>query len=417
MIIFAILVITGLSVQRANIDRLQNIRNTNNFLKAKSLSKSVLGRLQQIMNKYDAGYNLSVHCEFSGGALNEKASPLPDSKFCETNFLKVVNPCTISTYSTSQNCKDGHFNKNEIVIDAEIKGRNTGKIDGQCLSFLSGCYTVPPLGEGSAGDRHWMPVKNSAKRDCSLYEPTGTASDLDHECNWNRLSFGSTATDRVVIPMYYTDGNGAIVEPIKTGGFNENFILRVRTPCKKWDEATGECNERYSLYTGTNNVDNDIILQWQITGTCDDGQDCGILPFIKFDSGRLNNLSSGIDERRINGQNFPPFEITNEVLTDEVTFISLLAISSINYSATNQFLGSLLGDIYKPSFNLFLSHPLISTNSDEFIPYLEYQFLTPFQISSPKAKMDVLVKFNGNSSSASLEKTVSGALIDFAVQN
>jgi hypothetical protein len=414
MIIFAILVITGLSVQRANIDRLQNIRNTNNFLAAKNLSKSVIGRLQQIMDEKGPGYNFKAHCEFSEGGLS-KTTPVEDRSFCEDNFLKTVNPCTMDSYIDSPICKTGFYEKNEIVIDAEIKGRNETPVTSCTYMPGGNCYTVPTQGEGSAGDRELMPVKNALNRDCDLYKPTGTASDLDHECNWNRLSFGSTATDRVVIPLYYTDDEGNAVEFHKDPSIQAHFVLRVRIPCKEW-KSDGTCNSRYTLDTGTNNSENDIVLQWQITGECDeDGKtiECGMIPWVSFKSDNtLDFLSSGISEDRINLPTLGPFV----VLRSSSSNPKLRAIDTLTYLNTGTILNQ-LPLITNPSLVLFLSKPLIEDYPKNGIPYLEYQLLSYGKISNPSAEIEAKAKVNGNNFESKIQKSVSGALIDFAIQN
>ncbi|MDX9971110.1 MAG: hypothetical protein RBS56_04375 [Candidatus Gracilibacteria bacterium] len=412
MMIFAILVITGLSVQRANIDRLQNIRNTLNYSKAKNVSKSVIGRLQQLMDEKGPGYNFKAHCEFSGGDLS-KENPEEYKTFCRENFLKVINPCTIDG-NQDPLCKEGSFSDDEIVIDAEIKGRNETPVTS-CTYMPGGtCYTVPALGEGTAGDREWMPVKNDLSRDCDLYTPTGTGADLDHECNWNRLSFGSTATDRVVIPLYYTDDDGNVVDFSNDPSITTHFILRVRTPCKAWNENTDECSERYELYTGENYSENDIVLQWQITGTClieGTNQECGLLPWLKLkpDGSVDLNTSSSIHEFLLNLRRTNNFIV---LISDSMG--SSKSLSTISYS--EDFLFKQLLNVSLPNFNLFLNKSLYDIEQKS-IPYLEYQFLTPSPISNPKAKIENNIIYNGNSSSSIIEQSVSGALIDFAIQN
>jgi hypothetical protein len=412
MIIFAILVITGLSVQRANIDRLQNIRNSNNYMKAKHLSKSVMSYLQYAMKNTTAGVVKEFSCHFKDGALNTEKG-ITNSPECEEEFLKMVNPCTIEGNESSI-CKSGNNFLDEVSISAKINGRDISHISESCLSFSGGCYTVPALGEGTAGERQVMPVKNDMGRDCDLYNPIYTASDLDHECNWNRLSFGSTATDRVVIPLYYTDDEGNIVD-LATGNINPHFLLRVRTPCKEWKDD-GTCNSRYILDTGTNNSENDIVLQWQITGECEeDGKtiECGMLPWVDYRTdGTIAFNSSGISEDRINSPRIGEFIVLKSMMGTPF----LRAIDTLTYS-NNSFIFDLLKNkINKSSFVLFLNKPLID-ELGERVPYLEYQLLTGALVSSPETRIEVSVNFNGNKAEQEIYQSISGALIDFAVQN
>jgi hypothetical protein len=420
MIIFAILIVTGLSVQRSNIDRLQNIRNTNNYYKAKYISESVMGKLNQLVESQGPGYSMDFDCNFKDGEIvteqpkGKTEPPITPSPHC-TDLLGLINPCHGKTSPSDELCEEAKYT-GDIKISAEISGKTSKFVSSCSYGFSSVCYTIPEIGQGTAGNRSLMPVKNDPTRDCALYKTEDTP-DLNHECNWNRLSFGSSSTDRVVIPMYYTKDNGDPQEYHKTIIGQPHFVLRVRTPCKEWNKTSQTCQERYRLYTGTENEDNDIVLQWQITGKCDDGGneiDCGLIPWVKFDqfSGVFDPRSSGISEDRIN------IGITNS------TFLALLSSSSferdiiktLNYAKS--ILNEEIINLSKPTFVLFLNKPLISEGPPkERIPYLEYQFLTPSQISNPESKLSVFASFDGNSSSNTIYKSIQGALIDFAIQN
>jgi len=424
MIIFAILIVTGLSVQRGNIDRLQNIKNTNNYLKAKTISESILGKLNQISNNNSVGYSLSFECKYIDGEFIvplEKGDTSPNftplsvvMKYCP-ELSSIIYPCdpSVGNFTRAQ-CEEIN-GKGEIKIKAEIIGRTMKEVQNCGLGFNEGCYTVPEIGQGTAGNRSLMPVKNEASRDCDLVSESELMADLNHECNWNRLSFGSSSTDRVVIPMYYTNSEGEAVEYHKDlSAGTPHFVLRVRTPCKEWKETDGTCLNRYELDTGIGNNENDIVLQWQITGKCGEGGnevECGLIPWVKFGlSGLIDNLSSGISEDRLNTGNF------------NSSFLALLSSSSferdiiktLNYAKS--ILNEEIINISKPAFILFLNKPLISVEKER-IPYLEYQFLTPSQISSPEAKIYAEVNFEGNTSSNTVYKSIQGALIDFAIQN
>jgi hypothetical protein len=275
MIIFAILIVTGLSVQRSNIDRLQNIRNTTNYYKAKYLSESVMGKLNQMVERSGPGFSDSFECSFKDGefmnSIPIKGEPTTtDAQFCNDNFGILINPCAVEGVNMSEEQCEESKQVGDIRIKGEIAGKTTKEVSGCGFGFSSGCYTIPEIGQGTAGNRSLMPVKNDPTRDCALYKTEGTP-DLNHECNWNRLSFGSSSTDRVVIPMYYTDENGNAQEYHKDISGQPHFVLRVRTPCKEWSES-GDCVDRYELDTGTSNNENDIVLQWQITGKCGDGE-------------------------------------------------------------------------------------------------------------------------------------------------
>jgi len=413
MIIFAILVITGLSVQRGNIDRLQNIKNTNNYLNARNITNSALGMLKQEIKSLGAGANLSFECEYRGGNLYKPTQRVV-SPMCEKYFDVLVNPCGLETMQKTELCESGYF-KNDVKIKAEIIGRTMKEVQNCELGFNGGCYTVPEIGQGTAGNRSLMPVKNEASRDCDLVSESELMADLNHECNWNRLSFGSSSTDRVVIPMYYTNSEGEAVEYHKDlSAGTPHFVLRVRTPCKEWKETDGTCLNRYELDTGIGNNENDIVLQWQITGKCEEGgneMECGILPWVKFDqfSGVLDPQSSGISEDKINYSFFG-----SNIVFQSRQGVNLNIIDTIKYKESRLF--QKLPHITTPSLILFLNKPLISVEKER-IPYLEYQFITPSQISSPEAKIYAEVNFEGNTSSNTVYKSIQGALIDFAIQN
>jgi hypothetical protein len=211
----------------------------------------------------------------------------------------------------------------------------------------------------------------------------------------------------VVIPLYYTDEEGNAVEFHKDPTLPVQFILRVRTPCKVWDPSTGACTNRYELNTDDGN---DVVLQWQITGECEEeGKpiECGILPFIKYNTqtGFLMFDSSGIDENRINNPQ-PQLLIENDGV--------LKALNTKNY--LSEFVDELLVNIDYPLFNIFLNKDLLDIDGKQ-IPYLEYQFLIPAPVTKPATKLSATAKINGNSNSTEIYKSIQGNLIDFAIQN
>lgn len=289
-------------------------------------------------------------------------------------------------------------NGEAVEISMEVKGRNETLIAGDCLgvfrnSGITGCYSVPSPGIGNAG------------KNCNLYTPGYTSSELDNACNWNKLQFGSTTTDRVTIPLYYEDASGQPFNPFFGGGRNDEFVLRLRTPCVDALDANGLCANRQVL----NELDgDDVVVQWQLTGVCG-GEDCGMIPYLD-----INNISSGrfsgILESFINNTNI--YKITNNQ--------NILATSKQFGIETNEYLPEdiykKLIEIEKPILTIFLNEKLIS-DDDKYIPNLEYQLLSVHPIADSKKSIEAHVKVNGNSFDRTIYESESTNLIDFAIQN
>jgi len=137
------------------------------------------------------------------------------------------------------------------------------------IKYLSGSYenhySIPTPGTGNAGSN------------CNPLEPvlsgpytiSGASYDdpADHPCNWNRLYEG----ENVVIPLYYIDENGD-PQNLFTND-NQEFILRMRTPCSNGSEMCASGRETFDFFGGSADPVqpyNDPIVTWSIEGVDED---------------------------------------------------------------------------------------------------------------------------------------------------
>lgn len=411
--IFMMLSIFGIIVQRVTMDTIYNVSTTNKYNEASDIANSVMEYLRYEMNMHEAGYNFEVPCVYEEGGGGQTNDP----------------NCDVVAYSL------GLTDKN-VEITMEIKGRSEiGEGFSGCFGITYGeCFVVPLLGTGDAGDR------------CRMYEPTddpeaivdhkGQVStsnpegirQLDYSCNWNKLAFGSSSTDRVAIPFYYDNGGTApnnitnpfasLVDPATA------FYVRIRPPCKPCESRQYPCEpgddeticeeiDRYVLEDGQYTTgENDIIVQWQLSGECA-GEECGLIQYVEYDqSGEIEEFeSSAITEVKVNGE----WIIPNNLIL--FSAISSKGIDINTYDESNPTtINTMLQTMQKPILTLFLSEKLISEDGNN-IPYLEYQILTDKPIGSPKTKAEAIVNMDGYVFEKILYKEEQKSLIDFAVQN
>lgn len=434
--IFALLSIFGIMVQLTVVSTFASVKDTNNYYQAKDIADSLIEYMQNELKVHEAGYNSGlVECTYIRGVPDAATRNKP-----ACNFLKDPNP-----NANSPNMIGTH----DVKISYEIKGRPTVAVNVQPVvdekvstlkchpggaNFNQSCY-VTPFKDGDAGSR------------CNLYKPDanptvdiGTTGgianidNLDYSCNWNKLTFGSSLTDRVAIPLYY-DTSGPSQAPVLFSPFNSNvpannratqFLLRLRTPCKPCGlvnenglppDGTRDClpgadetictgaNDRYVLDTGLNNSENEIVVQWQLSGRCTIGgreQECGIVSYPEL------RYISAIYE-----------EMINQNLKNKTVLANSTSKGQANYvhPPTQPLVSSILQNFTKPVLTLFLSKSLISTEGFN-VPYLEYQVLTNKPIGNSKTKMNVInVNVDGSNFSESLYQEQSKPLIDFAIQN
>lgn len=437
--IFALLAIFGIIIQQTVQDTYLSVKNTNNYYSARDIADSTTEYMLWTLMQYDVGYNTDngnggtvIHCEFADGIADPNNNILCDGLA-------------------------GLVDTQEVVVDMEIKGR---PLDSENLrtaacytdpvlaleglgDINSSCYVVPFPGTGDIGKRcnGYDPVfgAGSATVDSDLITGGNTLNEgfnevdqVDYSCNWNKLSFGSSATDRVAIPLYYDDGTGTIVNPFNGGGAT-TFALRLRTPCMPCGESataggpqpqgTREClsgqdptvcidDDRFELNVDNNPATNDdeIVVQWQLMGTCSDAagdpQECSMVA----DSDPI--FDSAIFESTINNSN------EDVIIKNDTTGLLIHVhpqidgrIITTDFNAEGQL------PIYtQATLNLFLNEALISDNGLN-IPYLEYQVFTDKPIANPKSRVEVTVSVDGNAFTKTLFRENQQTIIDFAIQN
>ncbi len=438
--IFALLMVFGIIIQLQVMDTYQSITNNNNYVAARDIADSTLEYAQFKLKNLDPGYNSGlVTCNYENGAASDQAT------------------------SASAICNDGKFldivGTKKVSIVVEVKGRpeqsekiKTTKCKSGLTNFSNDCYAVPFPATGDAGD-------NSGGIDrCDMYKPFATGGtdkvdasltvglaaqidNLDHSCNWNKLTFGSGLTDRVAIPLFYDNGDGNIVNPFKQpGGAADKFFLRIRPPClpcgkpdpnsgvlpegtrscvSEQDATVCENNQRYKLDVdeSPDTKDDDIVVQWQLNGECVDAngkvETCGMIAIPDVAK------ESAVFESFINDRTFvkgTSIMLENGTLAYDVNTSPLKPITFIKLDPTAGVLPPKLPQMSRPTLTLFLSKPLISTLKKN-IPYLEYQVLTNEPIGNPKTRIEVTVTVDGNSFKKVLTKEEQKPLIDFAVHN
>lgn len=453
--IFAILAIFGIILSGMISHNFNTIRNTENYNTARDTAQSVIDYLEKILAKYEAGYNTrggTVRCVFNQGAGNRAPGVAPQpgvgtyegpDDFCGPLLTmigtrKATVEMEIKGRALVTEGENGGINEKLASLKCGDRRSNAG--DGR----FTECYVSPLPGTGNAGDR------------CGLYTPTfgpnavtrlpenlsngiPQMDQLNYACNWDRLTFGSSLTDRAAIPLYYAVGEGDCSDPNNVncvhpywededeGGGASKFLLRMRTPCLPCvygdepaeDGVSRSCDtgddpnvcrddERYLL---DEEVD-DIVVQWQINGICaDTGKECGMVAI--GDEGR----ETAVTERALNfaledGEHY----IVLDNSADKGKGID------INTNLPTGVLISIEGRLpqlpllIKPILSLFLTNDLIS-NQGRNVPYLEYQFLSNKPIGSTKMKIHTVVDVEGNVYEQTTYIDVKKPLIDFAIQN
>lgn len=412
--------IFGIIIQSTTLDTVQSVKNTNNYYEARDTADSIVEYLTYTAKSVDAGFNLDeINCKYGKYAdpKNKNSSKCKD----------IVNLLAKDT--------------DDVEISFKIKGRNDSaeKFTGPCPGGLQkGCYVSPIASEGSAGDRCQLYTPDY-KKTTALVNNSGQIIDgqkgegisqIDYACNWNKLTFGSTATNRATIPFYYATADG--IQNTYFGNPPGLFAVRLRTPClpcvtdqkllKKGQNRLCTANtdptickptERYTLSTDEkDSTPDDIIVQWQFSGTCQfEGKEkeCGLIPVTKRDSnGFVSQDASAISDSRIN----------KEKSTSSVILIPKKhrGIDTNTYNLNGVAIMNALKTFKKPVFTLFLSDQLMS-NQNQNVPYLEYQVLTERLVGAPSKQLEAKVVVNDNIFTKTIFLEESKDLIDFAIQN
>lgn len=429
--IFALLMFFGILVQQTVVNTYASVKNTKNYYESQNLANSMLSYLQYKLKNHAAGFSTEgkQNCGYGAGAEAVANMPGGQSPVCADAEMIPV---------PANETKD-------VRISFEVKGRQ--KFDVEKVSSVKcgaagqgGCY-VMPMGDGSAGSDRckfyplaFLPGGAPAVGD----QITGAAfivDQLDYACNWNKLTFGSSLSDRVAVPLYYDDSALTAGVPhilnVYTAGAQEKkatkLILRMRTPCLPCGVpdtngivpiGTRRCSpgtdinvcrdeERYQL----NLRDGDeMVVQWGIDGKCEVGgrmQACGLVGYPDPGSGFPVVHASGLYESTILGA------INNAVL-NELKFGQPTHLNDKSPKVINN--QQILPSFTEPIFTLFLNHALISTTGAN-IPYLEYQILTDKPIGNSSVKLEANVAIDGSSYTKTIYKEMSKPLIDFAIQN
>lgn len=434
--IFALLMVFAISLQMTIIDTINNLKNSQNQDQAEAIANSAIRYLQWKTKDYEAGLNDDVTCVYesmSSGIESKNSNSICDSD----EFIS----------------KDAMDKK--VTIDIRVKGRSEKKLrsgkSAKCDKNSEGCYVTPIPGTGDAGENCKMYTPSyvgdtgaSPTIPFNLANASNQLDQLNYSCNWNKLSFGSSQSDRVAVPLYYEKAllgkDGEIMNPFLASNDIDKkatkLIVKLRTPCKPCaedgetpdedyqrktcaatvkDETVCADEDRYVLDAKTSN---DIIVQWLINGECQDAngktETCGIMPIpddktsALYESAILGNNSSNttakssfevIDDRTLahDSNNFP----------DEIYLID--NSKDLNYEVK-------LPYISKPLLTLFLSKPLL-TEGKHNIPYLEYQVLTDQSIGNSKSSLEASIVVEGNAYKKTLTKQIKVPLIDFAIHN
>ncbi|MEK7672305.1 MAG: hypothetical protein AAB373_00325 [Patescibacteria group bacterium] len=403
--VLGLLSIFGLIVYGIVVDTYSGVRSSNNYYAARDLSDSVIENLLFKLNSHEPGWNFDVECNYTGGRGTT-------ANGAGTNGENPTS--STDTQACTDMGLDALAGNKEVKVVVEVKGRpddDETLLSEKCKTstgnFNSSCYVIPFAGTGTAAKK------------CTAYEPfadndkyvnsnlIGGINDLDHAdyaCNWNKLTFGSSLTDRVAIPLFYEDENEEVVNPFKDGD-GENFILRIRTPCIDGSEVC-DATERYKLDDTEDG--NDIVVQWQLNGECEGEGPCGLVAYVDED------FYSAIDEIILN----------TFLLNPSRQFIILsngdsgFDINSNDEAYLFPYLSyqSKLELMDKPIFTLFLSDKLIDEGGKN-IPYLEYQILTDLPIGGSQTMLKATALIDGNAFIKTLWKEEQKPLIDFAIQN
>ncbi len=417
----------------------KNLKTTKDYYIAQDVANSILESLELMVAEKDFGYNFEQTCGPADFGITEGATA---NTTCSTGTTDGKDICTkLGPSLKSQGIKD-------ITVKLKISGRPQTSTElseqkslcpneVQTKNFFTGTstisstnptYIVPFPGRGAAGNNCNLYLEEFTKNANGNFVGSkinnkwqiGTEgiSQLDYSCNWGKLSLGSSSTDRVAIPLYYTASDGTIVNPFNSQTQNNKatkFIVRLRTPCIKTDLKPGE-EEKCERYKLNESDGNDIIVQWQLTGTCPVGangkeEECGLVQ-------APDSAEYLLNESMINGNNkntaFKNYMVLGNIISGSTVPIVTPGedLNNLQILAIDQ----MLVKIKRPVFSLFLNKKLLSTAKTK-IPYLEYQVITDQPIGDAETKMEVQITVNGTQLNKTIYKKNKKDLIDFAIQN
>lgn len=238
----------------------------------------------------------------------------------------------------------------------------------------SGSYTIYPYAqenEDEGDGNFYLPIPGTGNaaptEDCSILE---THQDIDHSCNWNKLSVGESMT----VPMFYDDGSGTLSFPGDTAMNLQGWYLRMRTPCSNGSIAE-DCDggSRYTISsksasTFMQSSDNPSLVLWEFVGETSSGS-TNILPDdLTSGSNRHVQINTEIYEGLVN---YSPWTSTSGYTN--TVLVAKNSSTLTGFDSIYDFL-RLTGytNLY---FSMSINNILEVPSSGETIPYLEYQIV------------------------------------------
>ncbi|MBT4917159.1 hypothetical protein HON58_01855 [Candidatus Peregrinibacteria bacterium] len=487
--VFALMAVFGIIAQTVAMTTVKSVRNTNSYYEAKDITDAIDEYLQYQVSNSGAGQYYDLQDELASSGLTEcdfSGIDMSPNKGETLDYIGSINNSALNTVcgnfltggytsealETSDDIGDSQYGdilagggiaKNEapdpqlsyinfgnsdvIIKKMTISGRNKVGDQYHDCNFGNGeCYVTPIKGKGDAlGDIN-VNCDELTSGDQPLLQ-------LEHPCNWNVLKHGSSATDRVTIPLYYTNDDGTPNHAFEncTSADTCQLTVRIRPSCKyKYDdfkltlgsafqgdpigflssaEAGDACDdERWTL---TTQEPEKAVVQWQITGECiwTDGSvhECGMIGR-KDDNGDLG--SSLIHVETISYENdwkvLEIFDYADKTggfeESEGVTPAIFTLVSKMTKPKLTLLLSTKINKAETSDDDMFDANDIGSTFISEkaSLPnsvYLEYQILTSGIIASPKIKMDVEIEVDDTVFEKTIYKYEEKELIDFAIQS
>lgn len=414
MALFGLMAYMGILVELQILETVKSIKNTQMQYAADDVLGSMERYVRMTLNKKGPGYTKVQTCRYNAAGKTEMEDVMPELLADEEKYFNDESDLTgalaVKTGATTELCPElpammitNISGDEELRLKVKIKGRSleADKVKQSIYGLQIDSFIVPQPGEGTAGE-------------CNV----AGKNNLEFSCNWNKLTFGSNLTDRVAIPLFTADDAMSIKD--------SSFTLKVRTPCTPPNEKdspavksakeSGNCNfiDRYNLYDGgsdkSTNKKNDIVVQWQINGECENNkkefESCTFLPNVAYLKDSPEALKhSLITEYKINNYFIPSSNLTQ-------TKHALVA----DGTKTTKPLSAIFNILKNGKLTLLISNKLL-TFDKKIVPYLEYQILTTKAISNPSTNISIHVMSKSKIFTKEFDIEQKTELIDFAIQN
>ena len=317
-----------------------------------------------------------------------------------------------------------------LTIKCSVIGRSP-QVTGIGSYTPGTVYIAPAPGTGNAGGDNCTPLKPQG---------TGTpAINLDDSCNWGKLAFGNSYTSRVVMPLYYDNGEpgGNCVEEMTeegdihyicnpSGNGMSKLIVRVRTPCADGSKTAG-CT-RYVLKPGTSVVPRDedpTLVNWEISGDCS-GRYCSLIPLIKTKENKTReSFNSEIYGSLINTKAVSANGVVLDASVNYGEDVNKNFSFPIPFGQPIPYISSFLKNLApwssqtlsKPVLNLSLIAKKLETTDGKQFSNLEYQILSDKPIANNSNIYYVFVTYNNQGFKIVKSVEQEKNLVDYAVQN